>query len=141
MNGGFTEFVDRELTKPVERPFFIRKGWSQVKLAIGIAFSCAACALPAAANDAQPKEGDRKDKTVTLDCKFDLAAPDRVDPDRVMQDEPALPRGTDTRAIAWNAPVVIVPLAKDGPVLSAGALGKPRKGVPGLAHVAIGWDF
>ena len=112
-----------------------------MKLAIGIAISCAACAFPAAANTGQSSEEDREDKTVPLECTFDLAAPDRIDAERVTQDDPPLPRGTDTRTIAWDPPVVIVPLAKDGPVFSAGALGKPRKGLPGLAHVAIGWNF
>ncbi|MDG5749524.1 hypothetical protein P8R33_00185 [Qipengyuania sp. XHP0211] len=110
-----------------------------MKLAIGIAFSCAAFAIPAAAD---PRESAQlKAENLPLESMFDLAAPDRVDTRRVMQDEPLLPRGTDTRVIAWDPPVVTLPLAKDGPVLTAGAFGKPRKGLPGLAHVAIGWDF
>jgi hypothetical protein len=112
-----------------------------VKLAIGIAFSCAVCALPVAADPNQPAQSKSKAENLPLDSTFDLAAPDRIDARRVMQGEPLLPRGTDICVVAWDPPVVIVALVKDGPVLTAGALGKPQKGLPGLAHVAIGWDF
>ena len=112
-----------------------------MKLAIGIAFSCVAYAIPVAADPGEPAQIKSKAENLTLDSTFDLAVPDRVDARHVMQDEPILPRGTDTRVIAWDPPVVTLSLAKDGPVLTAGALGKPRKGLPGLAHVAIGWDF
>ncbi|WP_435203873.1 hypothetical protein [Qipengyuania sp. 902] len=112
-----------------------------MKLAIGIAFSCAAYAIPTAADPGEPAQLKSKAENLPLNSTFDLAVPDRVEARRVMQDEPLLPRGTDTRIIAWDPPVVTLPLAKDGPFLTAGALGKPRKGLPGLAHVAIGWDF
>ena len=79
--------------------------------------------------------------SVPMDCNFDLQAPDRIERDDAMQRRPQVPRGTDLRAVAFDPPAVAITLALNGPVLSAGALGKTRKGVPGLAHVAIGWDF
>ena len=99
---------------------------------------------PALANsvksDTRKAIADRR-QSVPIDCRFDLAAPTRVDAGEVTQSEPAVPRGTDLREIAWNPPAVTIAIARDGPVLSAGALGKTRKGVPGLAHVALGWEF
>ena len=109
-----------------------------MKLASCLVVICVSSAGPALAND---QGRARSDTTIPLDCRFDLAAPDRVEHDRAMQAAPVLPRGTDTRRIAWNPPAVSMSLAEDGPVFSAGALGKTRKGVPGLAHVVIGWDF
>lgn len=109
-----------------------------MKLAIALAGSCAALASPSLASEG---EAERAPRQLPLDCRFDLAAPDRIEAERATQAEPVVPRGTDLRAIAWDPPAVKVALAKDGPVLTAGALGKTRKGVPGLAHVAIGWDF
>ena len=111
---------------------------SHVKLALGVTVFCAMSAAPALANG----EGRAASATVLpIDCQFDLSAPARIERERATQVSPTIPRGTDTRPIAWNPPAVSMALATDGPVLSAGALGKTRKGVPGLAHVVIGWDF
>lgn len=74
---------------------------------------------------------------------FDLAEMDRrtVTRERAVPGEPAVPRGTDLRAVAIDAPEVEVALLDHGPTLRLGALGGRSGGVPKLAHIAIGWRF
>ncbi len=105
------------------------------KLVWSAAIGCLALAKPLVA------EERAQVRSLPLDCRFDLGAPDRIERDQATQQNPEIPLGTDLRAVAFDPPAVAIVLAKDGPVFSAGALGKTRKGVPGLAHVAIGWDF
>jgi len=51
--------------------------------------------------------------------------------------------GTDGNAFPKgdNGPHWSTTLVSGGPTLEAGALGGGRKGMPGLAHVAMDWSF
>ena len=74
---------------------------------------------------------------------FDLASPaDRaVSREDAAPSAPVAPRNLDTRDFAVDAPEIEMPLSENGPRLLVGAMGGKHKGMPKLAHIALGWNF
>lgn len=74
-----------------------------------------------------------------LEAEFDLArsAPGQYAAPPV----PIAPRNLDTRDFAVDAPEIEFALVDNGPVIRVGAMGGRHKGVPKIAHVALGWQF
>lgn len=55
--------------------------------------------------------------------------------------EPTVPRNIDMRDFAVDMPELEIQVAENGPVFLVGAMGGRHKGMPALAHVALGWNF
>ena len=88
--------------------------------------------LAAAATVAQPVVND-----------FDLARASfrTVTSEDAMQQAPELPRNIDLRDFNVDMPEFEFQVAGNGPVFLVGAMGGRHKGMPALAHVALGWNF
>lgn len=74
---------------------------------------------------------------------FDLARVSyrTVTSEDAMQQAPELPRNIDLRDFAVDMPELEIQVAGNGPVFLVGAMGGRHKGMPALAHVALGWNF
>ena len=106
--------------------------------------AAAVLATPAAARERKATPRLSVTEAMAIDRlpdDFNLVRPGGIGAERALPPAPEIPRGTDTRAIAWNPPALEVPLNRSGAVLSVGAMGRRHKGMPRLAHVGIEWDF
>ncbi len=78
---------------------------------------------------------------------FDLAkaSSHAVSREEAAPREPVAPRNLDTRDFAVDMPEFEMSLADNGPIILVGAMGGRSgdvyKGLPKLAHVAVGWSF
>ena len=74
---------------------------------------------------------------------FDLARASQqtISREEASPQAPAIPRNMDMRDFAVDLPEIEVKVADKGPVLLMGAMGGRHKGMPALAHVALGWSF
>jgi hypothetical protein len=88
--------------------------------------------ITAAAMIAQPVAAD-----------FDLARASRrtISREEASPAVPAIPRNMDMRDFAVDMPELEVQVVNNGPVFLMGAMGGRHKGMPALAHVALGWSF
>ena len=79
----------------------------------------------------------------TQPVDFDLARASHrsVSREDASPEAPDIPRNMDMRDFAVDMPEVEVRVADNGPVFLMGAMGGRHKGMPALAHVAMGWTF